>query len=91
MNKLDLVKLVAADAEVSQAEAALIIDSTLNIIMERVAKGERIQLLGFGTFESRHRSARTGRNPATGETIDIPECTVPAFKAGSEFKYLVDR
>ena len=91
MNKYDLVKLIAADAETSQAEAALILDSTLNVIMDCVAKGEKIQLLGFGSFESKHRSARVGRNPATKETIHIPETDVPVFKPGKEFKELLSR
>ena len=72
MNKYDLVKLIAADAETSQADAALILDSALNVIMDCVAKGEKIQLLGFGSFENKRRSARVGRNPATKEPMKIP-------------------
>ena len=91
MNKYDLVKLIAADAETSQTEAALILDSALNVIMDCVAKGEKIQLLGFGSFENKHRSARVGRNPSTGEVVEIPETYAPVFKAGREFKDMVIR
>jgi len=58
--------------------------------MEAVAKGEKVQLLGFGTFEAKHRAARVGRNPATGEAVEIPETVVPVFKPGQEFKEMVD-
>lgn len=91
MNKYDLVKLIAADAETSQAEAALILDSALNTIMDCVAKGEKIQLLGFGSFENKRRSARVGRNPATKEAVAIPETNMPVFKPGKEFKELLNR
>ena len=91
MNKYDLVKLIAVDAETSQAEAALILDSALNVIMDCVAKGEKIQLLGFGSFENKRRSARVGRNPVTKESIAIPETNMPVFKPGKEFKEALNR
>jgi len=62
------------------------IDSLLAAITDAVVKGDSVQFTGFGTFESRKRPARTGHNPATGATIDIPASTVPAFKAGKAFK-----
>jgi len=90
MNKQDLVKKIARDAEVTQRQASVMVDSMINIVMEAVAKGEKVQLLGFGTFEAKHRAARVGRNPATGEAVEIPETVVPMFKPGQEFKEMVD-
>jgi len=90
MNKQDLVKKIARDAEVTQRQASVMVDSMINIVMEAVAKGEKVQLLGFGTFEAKHRAARVGRNPATGEAVEIPETVVPVFKPGQEFKEMVD-
>ncbi len=91
MNKQQLIKKIAADAEVTQRQASVMLESTLNAIIETVAAGEKIQLLGFGTFESKHRAARTGRIPSTQEKIEIPEATIPVFKAGVEFKEAVNR
>lgn len=90
MNKQDLVKKIARDAEVTQRQASVMVDSMINIVMEAVAKGEKVQLLGFGTFEAKHRAPRVGRNPATGEAVEIPETVVPVFKPGQEFKEMVD-
>lgn len=89
MNKQDLVRRVAADAELTQRQAGLAVESFLQIVMEAVSEGERVQLLGFGTFEPRHRQSRVGRNPTTNEPVEIPPMTVPTFKPGREFKELV--
>ena len=62
------------------------LDSTLDAIVAAVVAGEKVQLVGFGTFEAKKRSARVGRNPATNAVIEIPESTVPVFKAGKAFK-----
>ncbi len=91
MNKQELIKKIAADSEVTQRQAACMLESMLNAIMETVAAGGRIQLQGFGAFESRERAARTGRIPATQEEIAIPATMVPVFKPGIEFKELVAR
>lgn len=91
MNKQELIKRVAEDSEVTQRDAGVMIDNLLNIIMTTVASGEKIQLLGFGTFESKKRSARMGRNPGTNEPVPIPETVAPVFKPGSEFKDMVRR
>lgn len=91
MNKQELIKKIASDAEVTQRQAACMLESTLNAIIETVAAGEKLQLLGFGTFEPKQRAARTGRNPSTREIIEIPAATVPVFKPGVEFKEAVDR
>lgn len=91
MNKQDLVRIIARDAELSQRDASLLLDSTLEAIMSAVAAGEKVQLLGFGTFEAKERSARNGRNPQTGEMMEIPAATVPVFHPGVLFKERVDR
>ncbi len=86
MNKKELVGAVAAKAGVSKKDAEAVISATFDEIVAAVAKGETVQLIGFGTFESRQRSAKEGRNPKTGETLEIAATTVPAFKAGKAFK-----
>lgn len=91
MNKQELIKKIAADAEVTQRQATIVLESTLNTIMDAVAAGDKVQLLGFGAFEPKHRAARTGRNPSTQEVLEIPATTVPVFKAGVEFKEAVER
>ena len=90
MNKQELVKRIARDAEVTQRQAAVMIDSMVNIIMDTVADGEKVLIQGFGCFESRTRAARNSRNPATGDIMVIPEAVVPVFKAGQEFKDKLD-
>lgn len=89
MNKEELVKEIAKKAKVSQKEAAEVLAATLETIEKTVAKGKKITLVGFGTFEARKRAARTGRNPQTGAEIKIPAKTIPAFSAGKRFKDLV--
>ncbi len=86
MNKGELVEAIAAKAQTSKKDADAILTATLDTIMDAVAKGEKVTLVGFGTFEPRQRAAREGRNPQTGKTIQIPETTVPAFSAGKLFK-----
>ena len=82
MHKIDLVKAVAKDAEISQRQANTAVDATMSFIADTLAKGDRVVLTGFGAFEPRHRAARKGRNPQTGESLTIPATTVPGFKAG---------
>ncbi len=89
MNKEELVKAVAEKAKLSQKQATEVIAATLETIQKTVAKGKKVTLVGFGTFEARKRAARTGRNPQTGATIKIAAKTVPAFSAGKKFKELV--
>ena len=90
MNKQEFVKIIAEKSEVSQKVAASVLDNALETIMDAVAKNDKVQLVGFGTFESKHREARTGRNPRTKEEVQIPASPVPAFKAGKAFKDKVD-
>ena len=89
MNKTELVKAVSTQAELTQKDAAKVVDALLETISNTLAKEEKIQLIGFGTFEVRERSARKGRNPQTGEEIDIAASKAPAFKPGKELKEAV--
>ena len=89
MNKEELVKEVAKKSKVSQKASADVIAATLEVIEKTVAKGKKVTLVGFGTWEARKRAARTGRNPQTGKEIKIPAKTVPVFSAGKKFKELV--
>ena len=86
MNKQDLIRKIADGAGIAQKDAAAALDSTLDAIVAAVVAGEKVQFVGFGTFEVKKRSARVGRNPATNAVIEIPESTVPVFKAGKAFK-----
>jgi DNA-binding protein HU-beta len=80
MNKTELVSSVAAQAELTKDEAKKVVDALFETITATLAKDEKIQLVGFGTFEVRDRAARTGRNPQTGEEIQIAASKVPAFR-----------
>lgn len=86
MNKGELVDKVSEKAGVTKKDTDVIISAMLDVIMEAVAAGDKVTLVGFGTIEPRQRQAREGRNPSTGEPINIPATTVPAFSAGKVFK-----
>lgn len=86
MNKGELVDKVAEKAQVTKKEADAVITATIDSIMEAVSSGEKVTLVGFGSFEPRERKAREGRNPKTGDKMEIPATTVPAFSAGKLFK-----
>ncbi len=86
MNKGELVDQIAEKANVTKKEADAILSAAVESIMEAVAEGDKVTLVGFGTFERRDRQAREGRNPQTGQTISIPASKVPAFSAGKGFK-----
>ncbi|WP_284141285.1 MULTISPECIES: HU family DNA-binding protein [unclassified Virgibacillus] len=86
MNKTDLVNVVAEKSELSKKDAAKAVDAVFEAVMDSLKKGEKVQLIGFGNFEVRERSARKGRNPQTGEEIEIPASKVPAFKPGKALK-----
>ncbi|BAQ63734.1 HU family DNA-binding protein [Geminocystis sp. CENA526] len=86
MNKGELVDAVSAKADVTKKQADAVISATVEAIMEAVSSGDKVTLVGFGSFESRERKAREGRNPKTGEKMDIPATKVPAFSAGKLFK-----
>ncbi|MBX5436603.1 MAG: HU family DNA-binding protein [Alicyclobacillaceae bacterium] len=89
MNKVDLVNKVAERTGLKKKDAELAVNSVFNIIQEALANGEKVQVIGFGTFETRTRTARSGRNPQTGEMITIPASTVPAFKPGNKLKEVI--
>lgn len=90
MNKAELIDAVASSADLSKADATRAVDAVVDNITESLRKGDSVTLVGFGTFEVRERSARTGRNPQTGETIQIKASKAPAFKAGKAFKDAVN-
>ena len=89
MTKADLVNIIAEKGEYSKKDAEKALSTVIDSITEALSQGEKISLVGFGTFESRARSAREGKNPQTGEKIQIAACKVPAFKAGKAFKDLL--
>ena len=91
MNKEELVQEVAKKAKTTQKDAAEIITACVDVITRTVAKGKKVTLVGFGTFEPRKRAARTGRNPQTGKEIQIPAKKVPVFSAGKKFREMVDK
>ena len=91
MNKAELIKLVANKLDVSKRKSEECIDLLINAITKSVAKGEKVTLVGFGTFERRDRRGRKGRDPRTGTEIDIPAKKVPAFSAGKQFKQAVNK
>lgn len=90
MYKKDLIKVAAAKSGLSEAQMKEALDAMLEVIGEALQAGERVQLTGFGTFNVSERKARTGRNPRTGEPIEIPARTVPTFKAGKGLKDAVN-
>ena len=89
MNKTELVNAVVTRTELTKKDAADAVDALFETISNTLAKEGKIQLIGFGTFEVRERAARTGRNPQTGEEIQISASKVPAFKPGKELKEAV--
>ncbi len=90
MNKSDLVDALANDTGMTKADASRAVDALFTpdggIIAKNLKKGSRVQITGFGTFEAKHRKARTGRNPRTGETIQIAATKTPSFRAGKGLK-----
>ena len=86
MNKAELINAVAAAAEVSKKDAEAVLTATLDAITDALKEGDKVQLVGFGSFEVKTRAARVGRNPKTGEEIPISEARLPVFKAGKALK-----
>ena len=86
MNKTELINAVAAKAEISKKDADKAVAAVLASIEEALVAGDKVQLIGFGTFEVKERAARTGHNPKTGEAIEIAAAKVPSFKAGAALK-----
>ena len=91
MNKGELVAALAAKSELSKKDSETALNALIDVISETMAKGEKVQLIGFGTFEAKNRPARAARNPRTGETVKIAACKAPAFKAGKALKDKVNK
>lgn len=90
MNKGDLIELVSGDAGLSKADASRAVDSVIAAITSALKSGKQVSLVGFGTFAVKKRAARTGRNPRTGEAIEIRASKVPGFRAGKALKDAVN-
>ena len=90
MNKADLVDAVASSANLTKSDAANAVDAVFDAITGALKDGNAVSLIGFGTFSTSKRAARTGRNPRTGETINIPASNVAKFKAGKGLKDAVN-
>lgn len=86
MNKTELIAAVAEKTDLSKKDADAVVSAVLGAITDALKAGDKIQLVGFGTFEVRNRAAKQGRNPRTGETMTVPASKVPAFKAGKALK-----
>lgn len=86
MTKVELIAEIAANSELSKKDAEKALNATLSALTEAMVRGEKVSLVGFGTFEVRERAAHTGRNPRTGEAIEIAASKAPAFKAGKALR-----
>lgn len=90
MNKTELVAAMAKDTNLSKKDVEAVLKSFIDVVTDELKKGEKIQLVGFGTFEVSTRAAREGRNPQTGKTMNIAACKAPKFKAGKALKDAVN-
>lgn len=91
MNKEELVQEISKKTKFSQKDVAEVVSCLVEVIEKNVSKGKKVTLVGFGSFESRKRAARTGRNPQTGDVLKIPAKSVPAFTAGKQFRETVGK
>ena len=91
MNKTELIAAVAEATGVTKKDATATVNATFAAIEKALVKGDKVQLIGFGTFETRKQAARMGKNPRTGEAVKIAACTKPAFKAGKALKDAVNK
>ena len=90
MTKTELAATVAEKAKITKKQADLVLNTTFDAIKQALVEGDKVQIIGFGTFEIRNRAARKGRNPQTNEEIDIPASKLPSFKAGKALKESVN-
>ena len=90
MNKTELVAAIAEKAEISKKDSEKVLKAFVDVVTEELVKGEKVQLVGFGTFEVSERAAREGRNPLTGETMTIAASKAPKFKAGKALKDVIN-
>ena len=91
MNKVELIDEMSKETNLTKKDVESVLNSFVNQVSNALSKKDKVQLVGFGTWETRKRAARTGRNPQTGETIKIAAATVPAFKAGKALKEKVNK
>jgi len=91
MNKKDLITAIAEETGMTKKDVATVVDAAFDKITAAMVAGDKVQLMGFGTFETRERGERTGKNPRTGETVTIEACKAPAFKAGKSLKDAVNK
>lgn len=91
MNKTELISAIANETGLSKKDTEATINSFVNVVSTALESKDKVQLVGFGTFETRERAARTGKNPQTGEKLNIPASIVPAFKAGKALKEKVNK
>ena len=91
MNKSELITSMSEKSKLTKKDAEAALKAFIETVEETLEKGDKVQLIGFGTFETRERAAREGRNPRTKDVINIPASTVPVFKAGKEFKERVNK
>lgn len=91
MNKAELINAIANETGLSKKDTEATINSFVNVVSNALVNKDKVQLIGFGTFETRERAARTGKNPQTGEPLNIPACIAPAFKAGKALKEKVNK
>lgn len=90
MNRAELIEAIANETDQTKAATGRMLDALIETIQKTVKKGDAVQLVGFGTFKSTKRAARTGKNPRTGEALKIAAATLPKFVAGAKFKAVVD-
>jgi len=90
LNKSELIEAIAEIADIPKASAGRALDATLDTVSKTLTDGEQVVLVGFGTFSVKERAARVGRNPRTGDPIDIPAARIPGFKAGKALKEAVN-
>lgn len=91
MNKSELIEAIAAKSDLTKTDAGKALDATMDAIKDALKDGDTVSLVGFGTFSVKERAARTGRNPKTGEPLEIKASTVPSFKAGKGLKDAVQK
>ena len=91
MNKTELIAAVAEKTGMTKKDAEKVVITVFDTVTETLAAGEKVQIVGFGTFEAKKREARVGRNPKTNETIEIPASVAPAFKAGKSLKEALEK
>jgi integration host factor subunit beta len=91
MTKADLINIVARELKITQVQAGIVVEAALNSIINALRSGHEVEIRGFGSFRFRNRAPRKGRNPKTGEKVDVPSKKIPYFKMGKELKALLNQ